>query len=187
MNGHDPYPSEPAATDPSIVRECEQIIVELDSVIDDIDRYLHEFSARIPEAINNAIPHQSASTDSGSDQESEEWRTTRDLVEQRIQEQVDLLADAWLRLEDEQRSLQHAKEGLALQANNLADIGQPQAQILIGPQLAPGSGNLPLPTKAAAIHDFERLRQEVRKYSLDSKHAFQLSLGETTRGFSDEF
>ena len=81
-------------------------------------------------------------------------------AEQRIREQVDLLTNAWLRLEDEQRTLLQSKQGLANELKARAVTPEFSSASIL--QCLPGRSQFPTKTEQSTVHEFERLRHEIQ-------------------------
>jgi hypothetical protein len=86
------------------------------------------------------------------------WEAKRAEVERSIREQVDLLADAWLRVEAEQRSLLQRKEGLASRSDKTSTGPSPQS----GPKPVPVVYDSSPGPQHNAFSEFERLRAEIQ-------------------------
>lgn len=131
------------------------VIDELNSVVNDIYTFLQGFVNRF-EMIAQEIP---ASYDIlNSDYVSAEtWDNKRLLVEHRIREQVELLTNAWLRLEEEQRTLLETKKGFdnVAKKNTAGSIGYPI-------QGLPGTSHFSINTQQTAVDEFERMRREIQ-------------------------
>ncbi len=140
----------------------EEILDELESVIGDIHGFLHGFCARLERlAVTLPAQRETVVDPACDDDEDENWETNRVQVERKLRDQVDLLADAWLRLEAEQRELLLLKKGNAVDSFQRATtdrLGTPDTGL---PSL-PGSLRLSRQSQHSAVVDFERLRQEIQ-------------------------
>ncbi len=139
----------------------QHIIGELEAVVSDIQAYLQNFCDRFETLTAQAstLPVSLTANDDSSESQYD-WEAKRLQAEQRIREQVDLLSNAWLRLEDEQRSLQQTKQGLANELKaRVTTIDASSTSIL---QCLPGSSQFAAKTEHSAIHEFERLRHEIQ-------------------------
>ena len=142
--------------------DCPQHIVdELEAVVTEIQDFLQDFCDRFEKLTAQASTSPDNATDKGdSDESSGEWENKRKQAEQRIGEQVDLLTNAWLRLEDEQRALLQAKQGMAneLKARATTFDGGSASRL----QCLPGSSQFTANIEHSAVHEFERLRHEIQ-------------------------
>ncbi len=149
------------ASMPAVGDNTQYIAEELEAVVNEIQGFLQNFCDRFEtlSAQASILPVEFAD-DHGDSQSRDAWEGKRMQAEQRIREQVDLLTQAWLRLEDEQRSLLQTKQALAneLKARSSTSAFSP-ASIL---QCLPGNSQFATKTEYSAVHEFEQLRHEIQ-------------------------
>lgn len=146
---------------PAVNDNTLHIADELEAVVNQIQDFLQNFCDRFETlsaqasilSVDFAEDHDYATS-------RDDWEDKRLQAEQRIREQVDLLTQAWLRLEDEQRSLLQTKQALAneLKARSTTFDVSP-ASIL---QCLPGNSQFASKTEHAAVHEFKQLRHEIQ-------------------------
>lgn len=141
----------------------QEICHALELVIGDVNRFLQNFCDRLQRVVP-ANDSSSSHLDETDDLAEEQalWEAKRESVEQKIREQLDLLADAWMRLEAEQRSFLQKKEGLAFDLHSRAERSIADSSVGASLQSVPGGSRLPPRPQQSAVHEFERLRQEVQ-------------------------
>ncbi len=135
----------------------------LELLIADINGFLRVFCEKLQrEALEHECPRGHLHDTDELFEEHEDWDVKRVHVEQKIREQVDLLEDAWLRLESEQRSLLQMKEGLAV---GLANRGEMSTATVSRGTVLPSVHDVSktsAQSQLAAVHEFEKLRQEIQ-------------------------
>ncbi len=137
------------------------IVDELEAVINEIQAFLQNFCDRFEALTAQATTLPGDFTDNDDAAESrDDWEAKRKQAEQRIHEQVDLLTNAWLRLEDEQRSLLQTKQGLANEFKARATTFDGSSSSIL--QCLPGNSHFSAKTEHSAVHEFERLRHEIQ-------------------------
>lgn len=153
--------NQPIETNEIETNEAVSVFDELASVVSDINAFLQNFIDRF-ESIQAESPTSIDSLKEVDDSADtrEEWDIKRLLAEQKIREQVELLTNAWLRLEEEQRALLETKKGLAVELSSRAEkkavgIGSPV-------QCLPGTSHFSTKTEQSAVFEFERLRREIQ-------------------------
>lgn len=139
----------------------EGIFDELESVIGDINSFFHNFCERMRRVTTETVSSGANSNETAISPEAREnWETKRARTEQRIRDHVDMLADAWLRLEAEQRILLQMKEGLAVDLTSRSEKST-AGSAGSSRHCIPGSSTLPQ-LRQSAVDDFETLRQEIQ-------------------------
>lgn len=139
----------------------QHIVGELEAVVNEIQAFLQNFCDRFEtlRAQASTLPADFTDNDD-SDDSSADWEIKRKQAEQRIGEQVDLLTNAWLRLEEEQRSLLQTKQGLANELKARATTFDGSSASIL--QCLPGESQFAAKTEHSAVHQFERLRHEIQ-------------------------
>ncbi len=141
---------------------CPQHIVEeLEAVVNEIQTFLENFCERFETLTTqfSTLPADFTDDDYSADALGD-WEAKRIQAEQSIRAQVDLLTSAWLRLEDEQRSLLQTKQGLANEQKARATTSHISSASML--QCLPGSLQTAAKTEHSAVDAFERLRQEIQ-------------------------
>ncbi|MEZ6138490.1 MAG: hypothetical protein R3C53_26710 [Pirellulaceae bacterium] len=147
------------------------IVAELASVIDDIECFLDGFCERVELALD--IDHASVDLDLTDEAwtlnaQHTDWETEKRRVENGIREQLDLLAAAWLRLEEEQQSFLQMKNAHATELTRRSE-SHPVAVTAVS-DLVPVSQHNSR-RQHMAVQEFQRLRQEIQ--SRRSSHSDQ--------------
>lgn len=139
----------------------QHIIDELEAVINDIQTFLQNFCDRFETLTTQAstLPIDFAEDDDSAES-LDDWEAKRVQAEQGIREQVELLTHAWLKLENEQRSLLQTKQGLANELKaRVTTFDDSSASLL---QCLPGNSQFAVKPEHSAILEFERLRHEIQ-------------------------
>jgi hypothetical protein len=146
------------------IGSTQDIFDQLDSVIGDIHGFLSNFCERLQRLTAEPVATQGDSHAGDTSPEArEEWEAKRARTEQKIRDHVELLSDAWLRLEAEQRNLLQTKEGLAVDLPSRADKNSVAAVGGVGAaRQSVSSISNPPQLRQSAVREFERLRQEIQ-------------------------
>ena len=146
----------------------EDTVDELEAVIGDISGFLQNFCSRLERLTTTApIPRDATREAGGIADQQVEWEANRLSVERKLRDQVDLLADAWLRLEEEQSSLLQMKKG---RAENVTNRVPATASNSFGSALqdVSDSSRVPRQLQHSAVLEFDRLRQEIQSSRLQN-------------------
>lgn len=162
MNICDPLSDETDDTE-NYDRATEEIMGELSTLIGDIDRFLQGYCERAQRcAVEQPSIGAKVTPSLESTDQRENWEKSRARVEERIREQVDLLANAWLKLETEQRAFLRMKERLAVDGSSRGDASRNGDCIATTLKSVPGGARSPLPAQPAAVDEFRKLRHEIQ-------------------------
>jgi hypothetical protein len=139
-----------------------EVIEELETVIGDIGGFLQNFCNRFEELSTESFATKvNPNNNDDSAEAREDWEAQRLVAEQGLREKIELLTGAWLRLEEEQRTLLQMKNGLAVELSTRA--GENTAgSVGSNMKCLPGSSRHSTKTVQSAVCEFERLRQEIQ-------------------------
>jgi hypothetical protein len=183
-------PLDPINHDDTGVAESDQIAAELQAVVDDVGQFLTAWSQKLDQCVASSLDA-GASTDAILQKRIEDFRkeqrqqeSIRQAEQRELQTSADLLAQAWLKLESEQREFLQLK-ALATQPQANRDLrsngesSRPARAAAPAPaaaqesSLPPPSPNFPAvaplsqnnlsttTSRDSAVRQFQRLRREI--------------------------
>lgn len=131
----------------------ESVISELHQIADEVENFLVECCDELFTSIDHAqqliarvAEHQPTSVT--LDDEKAAWRKQRSMQEDELKRKFDLLSEAWLRLEEEQREFLMNKEKLSYAPTSLASTQDARPDD---------------PVSATAVEQFQKLREEMNR------------------------
>ncbi len=151
----------PVVGETDVMAPATTIVDEIEGMIDDMELFFNQFC----ESARAAIPSRSASPsvqERGAEQAA--WEKKRLQVEAGMQQQVELLTDAWQRLEAEQRDSTERQRQVQQPAAASQQTDPPPLQT-IQSNVAPSCvASLPQASGrvTSAAQDFEKLRREIQ-------------------------
>ncbi len=155
----------------------------LDTIVSDIDRFVLDWAQRLQQQleVEDKTPKPDQRLRRQIEQfenEKSEWRLKRDQENERINEKLEQLADAWLHLEAEQRQFLQLKQNVHVQSIEVTqqpqvsagtdDVASASALASTSPRCVDAQEPLATSSKLqdpitaeTAVRQFQRLRQEI--------------------------